>query len=331
MIRKKIRCAYCGGPLVRKDEGDSLRDYCPACNVFFYENPLPVVSNILLEDRKILLVKRKLDPKKGYWCLPMGFAETGESIESAALRELREETELEGKITGLVDVESGYSETYGDLLFLTFEAEKTGGEAIAGDDASEIGFFSLDKLPEMAFVSNIHALEKFIRSKQEFWTIIDSFKRSLNGESNGKPAGDFLSDKLIRLIEDNAELIAQYWLNDVRTSHSTPTYRQFDPIALSSRNMIVISHFGEWLGGIYSGKEIREFYEKLGADRNMEGFKLSEVLSALSLTRKNIWEFALSQNVWNKTIDIYMALELERRMMLFFDRAAYWIARGYEL
>ncbi|MBA1340532.1 MAG: hypothetical protein C5S40_00090 [ANME-2 cluster archaeon] len=57
---------------------------------------------------------------------------------------------------------------------------------------------------------------------------------------------------------------------------------------------------------------------------------MSEVLSALSLSRKHIWEFALSQGMWNKPIDIYMALELERRMMLFFDNASYHIARGFE-
>ena len=56
----------------------------------------------------------------------------------------------------------------------------------------------------------------------------------------------------------------------------------------------------------------------------------SEVISALSLIRKNIWEFALSQGLWNETIDIYTALELERRMMLFFDKAAFYLSRGYE-
>ncbi len=57
---------------------------------------------------------------------------------------------------------------------------------------------------------------------------------------------------------------------------------------------------------------------------------MSEVISALSMTRKHIWEFALSQQMWTKTIDIYMTLELERRMMLFFDKAAYHIVKGYE-
>ena len=61
-----------------------------------------------------------------------------------------------------------------------------------------------------------------------------------------------------------------------------------------------------------------------------EGFKQSELLSALSLIRKYIWEFALSQGMWQKTIDIYRTLELERRMMLFFDKASYHVCKGYE-
>ena len=57
---------------------------------------------------------------------------------------------------------------------------------------------------------------------------------------------------------------------------------------------------------------------------------MSEVISAISLTRKHIWEFALSQQMWTKTIDIYMSLELERRMMLFFDKATYHVVIGYQ-
>ena len=330
MIRSKKRCSYCGSPLVKNEEGGVLRDYCSKCNIFFYENPLPVVSNILLKEREILLVKRKYDPHQGLWCLPMGFAETGESIEAATLRELEEETGIKGKVVDFVDVESGYSDSYGDLLFLTFETEWVGGELAAGDDAEEVDFFHFDKLPEMAFESNVNAIKKYILARQDYWSIIDSFSRSVRGEYAGKKNGDYLSDKLIRLIEDNAEVIAHRWLKDVITGHSTPTYSMFDQDAVFSRNKIVISHFGDWLGGSYSGKDIMDFYEKLGKDRHQEGFALSEVLSALSLSRKNIWEFALSQGMWNKAVDIYMVLELERRMMLFFDKAAFNIAKGYE-
>ncbi|MCF8230290.1 MAG: NUDIX hydrolase [Bacteroidales bacterium] len=328
--RKRKYCPYCGAKTECKMEGETKREFCNNCQVFFYDNPLPVASNIVIRDREILLVKRKFDPFRGYWCLPMGFAESGESIEHAALRELQEEAGIKGRILSLVNVESGNSNTYGDLLYLTFETEWIGRNLRAGDDAGEVGFFPLDNLPEMAFQSNINAIEKWMRNKKEYWAIVDSFKLSVNQQEDG-PRGDFLSDKLIRIVENNADVIAGRWMDDVRNNKSTPSYARANTRLYCEKNKEVIRQFGKWLGGCYSTKDIQDYYEQLGRERKQEGFALSEMISALSLTRKHIWEFALSQKMWNKTIDIYTTLELERRMMLFFDKASYYVSRGYEV
>ena len=321
-------CPYCSNPLEIRPEGESLRDYCGVCEKFFYDNPLPVASVIVSKDRDVLLVKRKYDPERGKWCLPSGFAETGESIEAAALRELTEETGIHGMITGLVDVASGYSKTYGDLIFITFEAEQVGGSIVAGDDASEVRFFPFHEMPPLAFPSNTKAVSAYLNSKQDYWAIIDSFSKSAGlRESKGE---DYLSDKLLQMIEQNADIIGRRWLNDVKSNKSTHTYSISDERRTYERIMRLIGHFSKWLGGTYSDQEIRENYRNLGKTRKEEGFKLSEVLSALSLIRKHIWEFALSHQVWTKTIDIYMSLELERRMVLFFDKAAFYVTKGYE-
>jgi|GEM_PF-27818 len=326
--RQRQYCPFCSHPLQIRAEGDVMRDYCERCNRYFYDNPLPVVSAIVLKDRDILLVKRKYDPKKGEWCLPMGFAETGESIEAAALRELQEETGIAGKIMGLVDVTSGYSDMYGDLIFITYEAEPAGGTLMAGDDASDVGFFPFTGMPGLAFVANKKAVAAFLRSKQDHWAIIDSFSRTARlSEVIGE---DYLSDKLVTFIEENAETIGRKWLADVRTNQTTRTYGLSDEKRTYDRTMMVIGQFSKWLGGEYGDQQIRDFYKELGKTRKREGFLLSEVLSALSLIRKHIWEFALSNQVYTRTIDIYVSLELERRMVLFFDRAAFYVAKGYE-
>ena len=244
-----------------------LRDYCPACQVFFYDNPLPVVSVIVVRNREMMLVKRKYDPMSGYWCLPTGFAETGESIEAAALRELKEEAGIKANITGLVNIESGVSEMYGDLLFVTFEAEWTKGEPRAGDDASEVKLFPVGQLPELAFTSNINAVKAYITGKQEYWTILDSFSKMILRKTDESPGIDFLANKLIRFVEKNAAIISNRWLEDVRTNHTTPTYSRFDPEASFSRNKTVILHFRKWLEGKFSNKEIRNYYQKLGKER----------------------------------------------------------------
>ena len=331
MTKKKQKyCPHCGNVTTLKNEGEVLRPWCSFCETYFYDNPLPVVSCIHCADRKMLLVKRGNKPYKGRWCLPTGFAETGESIESAALRELEEETGIKGKITNLVDVDSVTSRFYGDLTFITFEVEQTGGFPVAGDDAVEVKYVPINKIPDLPFKSNTKAIKSFIRNKVDYWAIVDSFNLIRGANKLEDKKKYFLSDHLIEVIENNADIITQKWVEDVLTKKSTQSYKRLDKKKVFDRGKKVILNFGHWLDGTYADKDIRKFHKELGLKRRSEGFKSSEVISALSLIRKNIWEFALSQGMWNKPIDIYSALELERRMMLFFDKAAFYLSKGYE-
>lgn len=328
--KKRNYCPYCGEKISIHSEYGIKREYCWNCDAFFYDNPLPVVSAIVTKDRQVLLVKRKNAPYKNRWCLPSGFAETGESIQEACLRELKEEANIEGQITGLVDADSITNYYYGDLIFHTFEVEQTGGNLSAGDDAVEAKYFSIHDTPFLAFKSNTKALKTFIKSKAEYWAIIDSFKQSISGLENTDYKPNFLSDILVQMIQDNATIIAERWIKDIVTNASTPNYKRFDHATLFTRINTVLSQFEEWLGGQYYNEDIREFYYNLGKRRKNEGFKISEVLSALSLTKKHLWDFALSHNMWVKTIDIYRTLELDRRVVIFFDKAAYYLCKGFE-
>ncbi len=93
MSVKPDYCARCGQAVVTRVVCDRQRVVCPACETVFYENSLPVAASIVLNERReVLLVKRKREPHKGKWRLPMGFAEMGETIADAAVRELKEET-----------------------------------------------------------------------------------------------------------------------------------------------------------------------------------------------------------------------------------------------
>lgn len=92
--------------IVRKSEEGVGRDFRKSCQIYFYENPLPVVVAIHVEDRNVLLVKRGRKPYRGKWCLPRGFAETGENIHDAALHKLKEETGIQGRIMSRVAVQS---------------------------------------------------------------------------------------------------------------------------------------------------------------------------------------------------------------------------------
>jgi len=74
---------------------------------------------------------------------------------------------------------------------------------------------------------------------------------------------------------------------------------------------------------------MQSFYQMLGRDRRDNGFSLDEVLSALTLLRKQVWTHARQQGVWERPIDVYRVLELNRRIVLFFDKAIYHTALGF--
>ena len=307
-----------------------MRYFCPCCNSFFYNNPLPVVSSILDSSRQILLVKRDRAPFKGHWCLQTGFAEAGESIEDAALRELQEETGIKGRISRLLDVDSYKSSFYGDLLFLTFIVEQTGGKLAAGDDSAQAMFYPVNKLPPLAFRPNTRALDAYIKSKRDYWSILDSIENADENNSQKKVAKNSLTRRLLNVILKNKEKIIYQWMEEMTTSSTTAEYHNYESRKLYIICDKILSQITLWLSGLYDVNQIKGFYTKLGRERKKADFKISEVLSALSLIRKHIWTFALAQDALQKNLELYMTFELQRRMTIFFDLATFYLTRGYE-
>jgi mutator protein MutT len=163
MPRKQIKyCGYCGTAIAnRKIQGRS-RLFCPACNEIWYQNPIPAATALVLNDQQqILLGKRKTDPQKGKWCLPGGFIEQGETMAEAALRELKEETGLVGRVMSLVDCFYQESRFYGSLIIFGYRVSIQGGTLCADDDLEEVCFFDLDNFPPLAFESHRKLVAEF--------------------------------------------------------------------------------------------------------------------------------------------------------------------------
>ena len=155
MMREKKYCPYCGTGLVEKFCEGALRRYCNRCNEPIYENPIPATCMVVVDNKdRVLLVKRSVEPKKGFWCLPGGFMELGETPEKAALRELKEETGLAGRIDMLLGVSSNPSAQYHTVLMVGFLVKSYSGSLIAGDDAIDTAYFHYNELPEIAFESH---------------------------------------------------------------------------------------------------------------------------------------------------------------------------------
>ncbi|MCH9638811.1 MAG: NUDIX hydrolase, partial [Betaproteobacteria bacterium] len=86
-------CCDCGNTVeTRIPEGDTLPRYvCPVCHMIHYQNPKVVVGCIPEWENKILLCRRAIEPRRGWWTLPAGFMENNETLEQAAARETLEE------------------------------------------------------------------------------------------------------------------------------------------------------------------------------------------------------------------------------------------------
>ena len=158
-------CPECGGKLqnrfIETENHDRL--VCGNCDFIFYQNPVPAAGVILFEDKKICLVKRKFEPRQGYWNLPAGFVEMNETVEAAAVREAKEETNLNIRIDRLYHVYSAFDSPKLHVIVTFYLAKIIGGSLKPGDDALEAGFFSIDEIPkDLAFKAHAEVIQKFI-------------------------------------------------------------------------------------------------------------------------------------------------------------------------
>lgn len=124
----------------------------------FFSDPKVAVAVLVKRAGMVLLVQRANPPFKGLWTLPAGFVNGGEDPSVAASRECLEETGLDVKITGLIDIVAGKEHERGSDFVIFYRGEAAEGEAVADDDASAVGWFDLQNLPELAFKSTGHIL-----------------------------------------------------------------------------------------------------------------------------------------------------------------------------
>lgn len=157
-------CPMCGADLEPVEIGGRLRMTCLACGWVHYRNPA-VGAAVLVRstDGEVLLVKRGPgSTRPGLWCIPAGFVDYGEDIRAAAARELAEETGLEAEVGEVVQVMSNFHDPAKLSVGVWFAGTVTGGELVAGDDAVDVGWFSLDALPDLAFDTDRGLLDRLI-------------------------------------------------------------------------------------------------------------------------------------------------------------------------
>lgn len=116
-----------------------------------YQTPKVGVRVVVVRNQKILLVKEKMDDK---WCLPGGYADVGLTPSEIAVNEVKEESGFDVKptrILGLIDYNKHQEKPFPfDIYQLFMECEIIGGRAMPGLETSDVGFFSIDDLPELS-------------------------------------------------------------------------------------------------------------------------------------------------------------------------------------
>jgi ADP-ribose pyrophosphatase YjhB (NUDIX family) len=144
-----------------------MRPVCPSCGRIHFDDPKVAAGVLVLQDGKVLLVRRALEPQQGRWSLPAGFVDADEDPRSAAERECREETGLLVETTGVLDIFSGREHAQGADMVLVFTAKTIGGTLQPGDDADAVAFFEPGGLPELAFQATRRSIERWLDRRSD--------------------------------------------------------------------------------------------------------------------------------------------------------------------
>ena len=159
-------CSQCGGKVVLAvpADDDRPRHMCPSCGMIHYQNPKLVVGCIPVWKDRILMCRRDIEPRRGYWTLPAGFLENGETAAEGARRETLEETGA--PLTDLtpylmVDI------PHINQIYMMFRAQLLTDQFGPTSESSEVKLCKLDDIPwnEIAFMAIEQTLKHYCRDR----------------------------------------------------------------------------------------------------------------------------------------------------------------------
>ncbi len=159
---RPIFCQRCGHSMETVPVAGRLRSVCPECGYVLYQNPVPGVGVLVEMDDGVVMIRRGHSPHQGKWALPAGYVEADESLEEAAVRECKEETNLDIELVELFGVDSFPEGPIQSGIIIFYRARPVGGELRAGDDASQARVFPPNALPpDTAFRTHREVLARW--------------------------------------------------------------------------------------------------------------------------------------------------------------------------
>jgi ADP-ribose pyrophosphatase YjhB (NUDIX family) len=158
-------CPSCAAPLAERiPDGDHLpRAVCTACGAIHYRNPKLIAGCVPELDRRILICRRAIEPRRGYWTIPAGFMEIGETLQQAAARECQEEALARVQVGSLVAV---VHVLHAEQVHVMFRARLSGGFGVGVESLETVLCDESDiPWPEIAFPSVEFTLRRFLEDR----------------------------------------------------------------------------------------------------------------------------------------------------------------------
>ncbi|MEW4983403.1 MAG: NUDIX hydrolase [Cycloclasticus sp.] len=160
-------CPQCGNKTESKiPDGDhQLRDVCGSCDIIHYQNPRIIAGCIPVWEDKVLLCKRAINPQKGFWTLPAGFMELGETTEQAAIRETLEEAEAIVQAEALYAV---FNLPHINQVYMMYRSVLLKPEFSSGIESLDVRLFAEHEIPwqDLAFEAIRMSLEYYFQDRE---------------------------------------------------------------------------------------------------------------------------------------------------------------------
>ncbi|MDE0300251.1 MAG: NUDIX domain-containing protein [Candidatus Poribacteria bacterium] len=149
-------CPKCAARLGNRYIEQRLRQACSECDFIYYRDPKPVAGTLALKDGKILLIQRGNEPKHGFWSFPTGYIDIGDTPEETAIREAKEESNVDVDLVRLLGV---YSDTDRTVVLIVYVGRIVSGVPKGSAEALDARLFDIKSLPELAFDHDYQILE----------------------------------------------------------------------------------------------------------------------------------------------------------------------------
>lgn len=160
-------CSQCGNPVTQRiPQGDNLPRYvCDHCQTIHYQNPNIVAGSLPVLGDRVLLCRRAIEPRYGFWTLPAGFMENAETLEQAAMRESMEEARANVQLDQLYTV---FSLPHVNQVYMMYRATLLDDRYAAGPESLEVRLFDEQDIPwnELAFKTIYYTLKYFFEDRR---------------------------------------------------------------------------------------------------------------------------------------------------------------------